>query len=161
MDSSRSSHIYLTHTHTRTHTPHTQKFLQKLQQLPSYYLHIYTFAVLNLFALIYFNLLYPTFYFAIHKCCFAVPPLHTQCSTTCGPGYETRSISCNLVYDGGRHQRLPNTRCRSQVRPRERRPCNLRKCPLNVQWFISAWSEVCNMFSFYFHFAVIINFILK
>ncbi len=94
------------------------------------------------------------FYTCTLLCNYALYTL--QCSTTCGPGYEVRTITCNLVYDGGRHVRLPDQRCRSQVRPRTRRPCNLQKCPLNVQWFISAWSEVCNHV-FYFLFLIFIQ----
>ncbi|XP_011676907.2 A disintegrin and metalloproteinase with thrombospondin motifs 18 [Strongylocentrotus purpuratus] len=70
-----------------------------------------------------------------------VPGRWSECSRTCGDGFQTRMVSCVSLTGNGEYHRQASDRCRGTVKPHTRQPCNLMECPLKVQWFISAWSE--------------------
>ncbi|XP_072168736.1 A disintegrin and metalloproteinase with thrombospondin motifs 18-like [Diadema setosum] len=70
-----------------------------------------------------------------------VPGRWSECSRTCGDGYQTRMVSCVSQSGSGEYHRESSSRCRGSVQPHTRQPCSLDECPLKVQWFISAWSE--------------------
>lgn len=55
-----------------------------------------------------------------------------KCSTTCGPGWKRRRVSCT----GGS--------CDEKLRPKIYEPCNLQECPLRSNltlWSSSSWSK--------------------
>uniref|UniRef100_S4RWV7 PLAC domain-containing protein n=1 Tax=Petromyzon marinus TaxID=7757 RepID=S4RWV7_PETMA len=54
-----------------------------------------------------------------------------QCSATCGPGVQRRSVSCGERDAGGALRESPSRRCRQLPKPpaSTERPCRLASCP--------------------------------
>ncbi|XP_070536311.1 A disintegrin and metalloproteinase with thrombospondin motifs 18-like isoform X2 [Ptychodera flava] len=70
-----------------------------------------------------------------------VPGKWSECSVTCGRGGRTRNVTCTSVDSKGSHRRLPESFCRYSPKPILTSPCSREECPIETQWFISAWSE--------------------
>ncbi|EYC10688.1 hypothetical protein Y032_0054g2496 [Ancylostoma ceylanicum] len=54
----------------------------------------------------------------------------SECSTTCGPGVQTRSAECMAAHPMAGMIRLPYSECQSQPQPSLFEPCEARPCPL-------------------------------
>ncbi|KAK6052766.1 thrombospondin type 1 domain protein, partial [Cooperia oncophora] len=54
----------------------------------------------------------------------------SECSTTCGPGVQTRSAECMAAHPIAGMIRLPYSECQSQSQPSLFEPCEARPCPL-------------------------------
>ncbi|KHJ94693.1 thrombospondin type 1 domain protein [Oesophagostomum dentatum] len=54
----------------------------------------------------------------------------SECSTTCGPGVQTRSAECMAAHPMAGMIRLPYSECQSQPQPSLFEPCETRPCPL-------------------------------
>lgn len=70
----------------------------------------------------------------------------SECSRTCGDGFRERDVTCQSVNPNGQQRSKEESECSSMVKPKNRIPCMETTCPLNVQWFISAWgscSQTC------------------
>lgn len=65
-----------------------------------------------------------------------------QCSRTCGDGFRERTVSCVSRNPNGDDRQKAESDCGHLVKPKTRVPCMEGRCPLNVQWFISAWGSV-------------------
>uniref|UniRef100_H3B3P8 ADAM metallopeptidase with thrombospondin type 1 motif 20 n=1 Tax=Latimeria chalumnae TaxID=7897 RepID=H3B3P8_LATCH len=69
----------------------------------------------------------------------------SQCSSTCGPGYQQRMIYCAEVHSPQDHylydlQSVSRRDCPNPSPP-DTRECNLRKCPQRSTWNVGAWSK--------------------
>ncbi|XP_071822540.1 A disintegrin and metalloproteinase with thrombospondin motifs 18-like isoform X2 [Apostichopus japonicus] len=70
----------------------------------------------------------------------------SECSRTCADGFRERPVTCISMRPTGQHVEKADSDCADLVRPKNRIPCMEGRCPLNVQWFISAWgscSQTC------------------
>ncbi|VDM65010.1 unnamed protein product [Strongylus vulgaris] len=54
----------------------------------------------------------------------------SECSTTCGPGVQTRTAECMAAHPMAGMIRLPYSECQSQPQPSLFEPCETRPCPL-------------------------------
>ena len=63
----------------------------------------------------------------------------TDCSKTCGGGYQMRSVVCVQQVETTIQEVRPHDHCPGQ-RPRTRLPCNKDKCP--PHWATDGWSDV-------------------
>ncbi|XP_033625467.1 A disintegrin and metalloproteinase with thrombospondin motifs 16-like [Asterias rubens] len=70
-----------------------------------------------------------------------IPSAWSDCSTSCGDGFMTRSVDCQSINRNGHHKVKPIALCRGTQQPAVHKACNLKTCPRIVQWYISAWSE--------------------
>uniref|UniRef100_A0AAY4EBT9 A disintegrin and metalloproteinase with thrombospondin motifs 20 n=1 Tax=Denticeps clupeoides TaxID=299321 RepID=A0AAY4EBT9_9TELE len=65
----------------------------------------------------------------------------TQCSVSCGAGYQRRMVSCSAV---PMQSRLPPHAAHSQcpnARPPNTQQCQVRECPPTAQWKVGNWSK--------------------
>ncbi|XP_071527887.1 A disintegrin and metalloproteinase with thrombospondin motifs 9 [Panulirus ornatus] len=84
-----------------------------------------------------------------HPCPFRwVASPWSECSEVCGPGAETREVTCHSVNHHGWVDPQPVTRgCDEAKRPRNIRKCNLGHCQRRYYWRIKPWKPcqaVCN-----------------
>uniref|UniRef100_A0AAQ4QK56 ADAM metallopeptidase with thrombospondin type 1 motif 20 n=1 Tax=Gasterosteus aculeatus aculeatus TaxID=481459 RepID=A0AAQ4QK56_GASAC len=76
-------------------------------------------------------------------CLFNSPP-RTDCSASCGVGYQQRAASCSVMPSS--QARRPyaaassSTRC-PEPQPPGSRPCLLRDCPHTTYWKVGPWSK--------------------
>lgn len=66
-----------------------------------------------------------------------------QCDRLCGPGKETRKVTC-YKKENGKIQVLEDGACEGEVPEREK-PCELRPCA-GLDWVTSDWSGVSPTF---------------
>uniref|UniRef100_A0A3P8SCA0 Papilin, proteoglycan like sulfated glycoprotein n=1 Tax=Amphiprion percula TaxID=161767 RepID=A0A3P8SCA0_AMPPE len=64
----------------------------------------------------------------MHKCA-------EYCSVTCGPGEQTREVTC--VGSGG--MRLEETSCSTLLRPSSVQPCQMVACSRQISWHVGQW----------------------
>ncbi|KAM6961334.1 papilin [Aplochiton taeniatus] len=67
----------------------------------------------------------------------------SQCSVSCGPGEQTRTVTC--VGSGGAG--LDETACGNLLHPAQVRACEVAPCPRRIRWHIGDWglcSVSCN-----------------
>ncbi|XP_025078046.1 uncharacterized protein LOC112554480 [Pomacea canaliculata] len=62
----------------------------------------------------------------------------SQCSATCGPGEQTRTLTCMARISGTLNLTMPDSNCDTIIRPEGRRVCQ--NSPCNT-WRIGNWSE--------------------
>ncbi|XP_032893735.1 A disintegrin and metalloproteinase with thrombospondin motifs 20 isoform X2 [Amblyraja radiata] len=88
---------------------------------------------------------------AVHSC-FTAPCQHiwiagewSQCSASCGPGYQQRIVYCSEVHVGQDlySYDLPSSTKNScpQPPPASVHWCNVQKCPPSASWRMGAWSK--------------------
>eukprot|EP00062_Callorhinchus_milii_P009908 gi/632954349/ref/XP_007892911.1/ PREDICTED: A disintegrin and metalloproteinase with thrombospondin motifs 20 [Callorhinchus milii] len=69
----------------------------------------------------------------------------SQCSTTCGPGYQQRMVYCNQAQSSQDHYShyLQSTIFNGcpKPRPSDFQECNLRECPPTGSWRMGGWSK--------------------
>ncbi|XP_038067052.1 A disintegrin and metalloproteinase with thrombospondin motifs 18-like [Patiria miniata] len=70
-----------------------------------------------------------------------IPNGWSDCSASCDTGFMTRTVMCQSMDSSGRSITKPQAMCSGEHQPPLRRSCNLRACPRDLQWYISAWSE--------------------
>uniref|UniRef100_A0A8C4F045 Papilin a, proteoglycan-like sulfated glycoprotein n=1 Tax=Dicentrarchus labrax TaxID=13489 RepID=A0A8C4F045_DICLA len=71
----------------------------------------------------------------MHKCAEYRATRWSACSVTCGPGEQTREITC--VGSGG--MRLEETSCSTLLRPPAVRPCEMAACLKQIDWHVGEW----------------------
>ncbi|KAG7454736.1 hypothetical protein MATL_G00262940 [Megalops atlanticus] len=69
----------------------------------------------------------------------------SQCSTSCGPGYQQRMVSCSMVHSSlgpPSYTPLPapHPDC-PKPHPPDTRPCHLRECSPTASWRVGTWSK--------------------
>ncbi|XP_042241182.1 A disintegrin and metalloproteinase with thrombospondin motifs 20-like isoform X2 [Homarus americanus] len=76
-----------------------------------------------------------------HPCPFRwVASPWSECSNVCGPGMETRQVTCHVINHLGWIDPQPVTRgCNESKRPRNTRKCNLGHCQLGYYWKVKPW----------------------
>ncbi|XP_071953844.1 A disintegrin and metalloproteinase with thrombospondin motifs 6-like [Antedon mediterranea] len=67
-----------------------------------------------------------------------VTSVWSKCMPECGPGIQTREVTCMTSNSG----RVPDNRCDRSQRPASRRSCDNKRCP-PPSWVTGAWGE-CN-----------------
>ncbi|XP_069759188.1 A disintegrin and metalloproteinase with thrombospondin motifs 20-like isoform X2 [Narcine bancroftii] len=69
----------------------------------------------------------------------------SQCSVSCGPGYQQRVLSCREVHSGQDLNSYPPSASSSgscpQPAPVSVQQCHIRKCPPSARWRVGAWSK--------------------
>lgn len=61
-----------------------------------------------------------------------IPGLWSVCSTTCGPGRQTREVKCRVLLSFTKTEvDLPDEEC-GEARPQTERPCNQGPCAIGV-----------------------------
>ncbi|KAF0043892.1 hypothetical protein F2P81_003050 [Scophthalmus maximus] len=71
----------------------------------------------------------------MHKCAEYRVAGWSACSATCGPGQQTRGVTC--VGSGG--QRLEEASCGTLLRPPAVQPCEVAACPKQISWHVGEW----------------------
>lgn len=71
--------------------------------------------------------------------CFFYSPYFSQCDHLCGPGKQTRAVTCYKKVDG-KIEVLEDNACEGEVPEREK-DCELRPCA-GIDWITSEWSGV-------------------
>lgn len=86
--------------------------------------------------------------------------LITQCDHLCGPGKQTRRVTCYTKVDG-KIQVLEDEACEGDVPEREK-PCELRPCA-GLDWVTSDWSGVSPQFftRYRLNLSLVVSFHLK
>uniref|UniRef100_A0A3Q1B2Y7 Papilin a, proteoglycan-like sulfated glycoprotein n=1 Tax=Amphiprion ocellaris TaxID=80972 RepID=A0A3Q1B2Y7_AMPOC len=71
----------------------------------------------------------------MHKCAEYQVTAWSACSVTCGPGEQTREVTC--VGSGG--MRLEETSCSTLLRPSSVQPCQMAACSRQISWHVGQW----------------------
>lgn len=80
--------------------------------------------------------------------------IFAQCDHLCGPGKQTRKVTCYRKVDG-KIEVLNDLACEEEV-PEKEKSCELRPCA-GLDWVVSEWSGV-SFFSFSFFYLQSIQF---
>ncbi|XP_030629632.1 A disintegrin and metalloproteinase with thrombospondin motifs 20 [Chanos chanos] len=73
----------------------------------------------------------------------------TQCSVSCGVGYQQRMVSCSVMPSAANlqlftaqsfHRSVPGAEC-PQPQPLDTRQCQIRECPPTSHWEVGPWSK--------------------
>lgn len=66
-----------------------------------------------------------------------------QCDHLCGPGKQSRKVTCYTKDDNGKIKVLPDSHCAigNETIPEKERSCQLRPCE-GIDWVASEWSGV-------------------
>ncbi|XP_066980603.1 A disintegrin and metalloproteinase with thrombospondin motifs 9 isoform X2 [Macrobrachium rosenbergii] len=66
----------------------------------------------------------------------------SPCSSVCGPGVETRNVTCHAVNSHNWVDPEPVSRgCRESKRPRDTRKCSLGSCSSGYSWKVKPWKK--------------------
>ncbi|XP_038060636.1 A disintegrin and metalloproteinase with thrombospondin motifs 9-like [Patiria miniata] len=63
-----------------------------------------------------------------------------ECSKTCGPGQETRSVTCRAFSPDGWAMPTDDKTCRQDSKPKDTRPCFIGLCSSDSHWRMGPWS---------------------
>lgn len=67
-----------------------------------------------------------------------------QCDRLCGPGKQTRNVTCHRKNKDGKIEVLDDSAC-SEATPEREKACELRPCE-GVDWVTSDWTGVSEKF---------------
>lgn len=68
---------------------------------------------------------------------------NSQCSEVCGPGTQTRDVTCHIVNRAGWQDPQPVEHgCNESKRPRHTRRCNMGPCQHGYFWRVKPWKQV-------------------
>ncbi|XP_075714192.1 ADAMTS-like protein 3 [Rhinoderma darwinii] len=65
----------------------------------------------------------------------------SECSASCGTGYQQRLVACQQIMSDGHVKVLPLNSCGFTDRPAARKPCTVDTC---VDWIPQAWGQCSN-----------------
>ncbi|XP_022109098.1 A disintegrin and metalloproteinase with thrombospondin motifs 9-like isoform X2 [Acanthaster planci] len=64
-----------------------------------------------------------------------------ECSAACGPGQQSRTVTCQAYSPDGWVMRADDKTCHQESRPQDIRSCFISLCSSDVSWMMGPWSQ--------------------